>query len=223
MEFVKITFYFLLYFFEAFLLFVFLYFLVAFILLQIPFKPNYKQSGELTEIFVKSNGVHCDLVIPISHKLDWKSWLDSENYKDLMSEYVGIGWGDKGFYVDTPEWSDLKLSTAFNALFLQTETLMHVTFQDKPETSEKCKSIWIDETQYDLLIQAVLDRFVKDDQGKPILLENAGYTENDNFYSAHGSYSLFVTCNVWTNTVLRKIKVKTVYWAPFEKWVLKYL
>ena len=32
---------------------------------------------------------------------------------------------------------------------------------------------------------------------------NAQYNENDAFYEAIGSYSIFHTCNTWTNNTLR--------------------
>lgn len=223
MEVVKIILLFGLYFLEVFVGFVAFCFLIAFILLYLPTNPNYKQKGELTEIFVKSNGVHCDLVIPITHKFDWRDWIGIENYDSKHADYLSIGWGDKGFYVDTPEWKDLKFSTAFRAMFLNTQTLMHLTLIDKPSCGEKCKSIMIDDKQYQILIEAVQKRFVKDDKGMPILLPGKGYTPDDNFYEAHGSYSMFVTCNVWTNNVLRKMKIRTTRWAPFEQWVMKYL
>ncbi|MEZ4938585.1 MAG: TIGR02117 family protein [Crocinitomicaceae bacterium] len=223
MELLKMSFYFFLYFTEVFAAFVILYFAFAFLCYVFPLNGNYTKEGDLTEIFVKSNGVHCDLVLPIGHQFDWKNWIGIENYASQHAEYLSIGWGDKGFYIDTPEWKDLKFSTAFRALFMNTQTLMHLTLIDKPQCDEKCKSLLIDQNQYKILVQTIKDRFIKDNQGQPILIEGKGYTPDDNFYEAHGSYSLFMTCNVWTNNVLKKIKVRTVYWAPFEKWVLKHL
>lgn len=223
LETLKIVLYFLLYTLEGFAAFVALYFAFAYICLLFPISSDYQQKGELTEIYVQSNGVHCDLVIPIDHRFNWKEWIGVESFNYNSEGFLSIGWGDKGFYVDTPEWKDLKFSTAVRALFLNTETLMHLTVIDKPEIGEKCKSILIDAQQYQTLILTIQSRFVKDDQGNPILLEGKGYTSKDNFYEAHGSYSLFMTCNVWTNNVLKKIDVQTVFWAPFEGWVMKHL
>jgi uncharacterized protein (TIGR02117 family) len=223
MEVVKIGFYFILYFLEFFLAFITLSFLVAVIVLYLPINPNYQQKGDLKEVYVKSNGVHVDIVIPIDHKFDWGDWIGMENFNSKHAKYLSVGWGDKGFYVDTPEWSDLKFSTAFRALFLNTQTLMHVTVMDKPELNSKCKSLKIDSEQYRLMIDAIKERFVKDENGKPVIIPGVGYTPDDNFYEAHGSYSMFVTCNVWTNNVLKRMKVKTVLWAPLEQWVMKYL
>lgn len=223
LETAKIVFYFLLYFLEGFVAFIVLCFAFAYLCLLFPINYDYKQEGELTEIFVKSNGVHCDLVIPIDHQFDWKNWIELEHYDYQSETHLSVGWGDKGFYVDTPEWKDLKFTTAFRALFLNTQTLMHLTLVEEPTVGEKCRSIMIDQHQYQTLVTTIKNRFVKDNDGKPIILEDAGYTPSDNFYEAHGSYSIFMTCNVWTNNVLRRMKIKTVYWAPFEKWVLKYL
>jgi len=76
------------------------------------------------EIFVSSNGVHLDIILPLEN-------IDSEFLRKLeipsQTEYISFGWGDKQFYVNTPEWKDLTFKTAFTALFLKSESAMHVT------------------------------------------------------------------------------------------------
>jgi len=72
------------------------------------------------QVFVQSNGVHTDIVLPVvNEEMDWSQLFPYGNTVGKHSgyRYVGIGWGDKGFYVDTPEWKDLKASTAFVAAF----------------------------------------------------------------------------------------------------------
>ena len=76
------------------------------------------------EVFITTNGVHLDIIVP-------KDFLDIKIQRDLQIDaevaYVSFGWGDKGFYLETPTWNDLKLRTAIKALFLRSETAMHVT------------------------------------------------------------------------------------------------
>ena len=44
---------------------------------------------------------------------------------------ISIGWGDKGFYLDTPTWAELKLSTALIAGFGLGNAALHITYYDE--------------------------------------------------------------------------------------------
>ena len=43
------------------------------------------------------------------------------------------------------------------------------------------------------------------------------YGNSDAFYDATGSYSLFHTCNSWTNNALKAAGMKASVWTPFDK------
>jgi hypothetical protein len=51
--------------------------------------------------------------------MDWGKELPFDNTisKRYDFSYVSFGWGDKGFYLDTPSWAELQPSTAFVAAF----------------------------------------------------------------------------------------------------------
>lgn len=71
-------------------------------------------------IYILSNGVHTDIVVPIKNEIkDWRNEIqfNQTQSKDSLMNFIAFGWGDKGFYLDTPEWSDLKASTACKAAF----------------------------------------------------------------------------------------------------------
>ena len=70
-------------------------------------------------IFVRSNGVHTDIVVPVQVAgIDWRSELPPRFFKrsDPGNDHVAFGWGDKGFYLDVPTWGDLTASAALNAI-----------------------------------------------------------------------------------------------------------
>ncbi|WP_392419790.1 DUF2459 domain-containing protein [Capnocytophaga canis] len=93
-------------------------------------------------IYIYTNGMHTDLVVPIKTEIiDWSQKILFENTlsKKTDYQYVGIGWGDKGFYLETPTWADLKISTALKAAFWLSESAMHCTFYDKIIENEDCK------------------------------------------------------------------------------------
>lgn len=180
---------------------------------------KYKNRDATIQIYILTNGAHTDFILPLQHELfDWNAFLDNKNVVPVYN-WIGIGWGDKGFYLDIPEWKDLKLKTAVNALFWNSKTLMHVTFHEKMQENEKCVGFKITETEYQELLNYITSYFYLEED-KPIMLLGAGYTAKDFFYHAHSKYSLFKTCNVWTNQGIRKMGYPTGMWSPFERTVM---
>jgi len=174
-----------------------------------------RKSGDLT-IFVQSNGVHTDLCFPYQTEwCDWSEFIPAEHFPENPSpKYLAIGWGDKGFFLDTPEWSDLTFSTAFNAAFLPSETAMHVACYDTDlSTSSLRAQVPVSADQYLMLVQFAKASFLLDSHERPVWIANSGYGAYDQFYEAKGSYSLFYTCNTWTNEALKLVGIKTGWYA----------
>ena len=173
-----------------------------------------------TAVYILTNGVHTDIVLPIKSKqFDWSTVIPFEDTKSQRTDfnYLSVGWGDKGFYLDTPEWKDLKVSTAFYAAFWLGESAMHCTFYDQMTESEDCKKIMLTDQQYADLIQFVNDKFDHDEKGNVIKIKtDAVYSENDAFYEAKGSYSFLYTCNTWTNNGLKAAGQKAALWTPTD-------
>ena len=198
---------------------VLLYFLLALLLTIIP-TNHAPQPANGVQIFVMTNGVHTDFVLPVDRpEMDWLQYIPISDFKRAHHpRYITFGWGDKGFYIETPEWSDLKASTAFKALFFLSSTAMHVSYMNsKPIEDKDCKSIILTEKQYEKLINYIQGSFKKNADGNVILIPGKGYDAYDNFYEANGTYSLIKTCNGWLNNGLKNIGVKTAIWAPFDK------
>ncbi|MBK8367986.1 MAG: DUF2459 domain-containing protein [Bacteroidetes bacterium] len=108
-----------------------LWFCCAWLLSKIKTNSNAIKSQKNITIYVKSNGMHTDIVMPINTDVyDWDSFLDKTWFLDINEtyQYVSIGWGDKGFYLNTPTMADLKAKTLTNALFGLGSTAMHVTY-----------------------------------------------------------------------------------------------
>ncbi|WP_394345017.1 TIGR02117 family protein [Chryseobacterium taihuense] len=181
-----------------------------------------KDDGEAKEIpiYIYTNGVHTDIVMPVKNDIhDWSSKIPFSDTKSAKTDYqfVGIGWGDKGFYLDTLTWADLKFSTAFKAAFWLSESAMHCSFYRKMTEADDCKKIMISRSQYRKLIDFVDKKFDKDDQGNYILIPtNAVYGDNDAFYDAKGRYSFLNTCNTWANDALKAAGQKAALWTPSD-------
>lgn len=181
-----------------------------------------KATTEIAEvpIYIYTNGVHTDIVLPIkNNQIDWSNKILFDNTLSKSSDfnYVGIGWGDKGFYLDTPTWAELKVSTAFYAAFWLGDSAMHCTFYKTMKEGEDCKKILLTRSQYADLIKFVDSKFDKNSAGQNILIPtNAVYNNDDAFYEAKGSYSFLYTCNTWTNDALKTAGQKAALWTPTD-------
>lgn len=185
--------------------------------------PEISQGKKEYKIFLKSNGVHTDIVLPISSDLiNWTELFPFENSlsKSTNHKYISIGWGDKGFYLDTPQWKDLKFSTALIAGTGLGNAALHITFYE--DVFEDDLTYWalIDKSQYQSIIESV-KKSLQYKNGKPIYINTtAQYGQNDAFYEAIGSYSIFHTCNTWTNSVLKNAGLKSSKWVAFDEGIL---
>ena len=128
-----------------------------------------------------------------------------------------MGWGDKGFYLNTPTWADLKFSTAFKAATALSTSAMHTTYYQTMEENDECVKIEISKQQYTTLIQYIKSSLQKDPENNFIHIPtNAVYGTTDAFYEANGKYSLFKTCNSWTNSALKISGQKACVWTGLD-------
>ncbi len=203
----------------SFIAFVLLYLLSAFALSRIAVPREQGAQPEVT-IYILTNGVHTDIVMPLQN--EDKDWLKEVSIahttgKDTLAQYVAFGWGDKGFYLNTPTWADLKFSTAFNAAFGLSTAAIHTTFYRNLQESEHCVKIVISREQYRRMVAFIVQSFKRDNQQQIMhIATNANYGSNDAFYEASGSYSLFHTCNTWSNNALKAGGQKACFWTPFD-------
>jgi len=200
-------------------LFIGLYALFAFVLSVIPVKCKDQIQGETVDIYILSNGVHTDVVMPIKHaEKNWSQQIKFEHTKSMDSNmnYLAFGWGDKGFYLETPQWSDLKFSVAFKAMFHLGSSAMHCTFYKNMKEGNDCKKIKLSIEAYKKLVDYVEKSFT-DGTGGLQHIGHQSYGENDAFYEAHRIYSLFYTCNTWANNALKQAGQKACVWTPSDK------
>ena len=203
---------------------VLLYGLAVVVMPLISVNSTKSQPEEIT-IYILTNGVHTDIVCPIeSEIINWNEIVPFENTLSQRNdfEYVAFGWGDKGFYLDTPTWADLKFSTAFKATFWLGDSAMHVTFYNNLKEGEDCKKIVISKENYKLLVDYIKNSF--DYQNNKIILipTDMVYGTNDAFYDAKRSYNLFFTCNTWANNALKQTNQKAAFWTATDKGIFRH-
>ncbi|SDH54414.1 TIGR02117 family protein [Myroides phaeus] len=201
-----------------------LYMLLARVLSSITVNKNQVNTTDIT-IYLSTNGMHTDFVLPIqSEFIDWSKEIEFSATKGQATNYnyVAIGWGDKGFFLDVEDWSSVKPSIALNAAFGLGSTAMHTTFLRNAIEDNEFKKVLISKEQYQKLIRFIQQSFKRNEQGEIIqIVTDKVYGQNDAFYVANGSYSFIYTCNSWANEGLKKAGMKACLWTPFQEGIFR--
>jgi len=187
------------------------YIIISLILTYITVNSTELSVDNNKAVYLSTNGVHINIVIPVNDlEFELKEGLEfTQNEK-----YFSFGWGDENFYLNTPTWNDLTFSNTFNALFLKTSTLIHLTRYK--QISKSWTKVILSEYEMKKLNQFISASFKKDANGKKIIIAHSGYSINDDFYKAIGSYSCFKTSNSWANKAFKESGLKSCLWTPFD-------
>jgi uncharacterized protein (TIGR02117 family) len=188
-----------------------IYLVVSLVLTLITVNNTDTEVENTETIYLSTNGVHLNIILE-------KKDLHKSLMKGLVyfpsDKFFSFGWGDEVFYLNTPSWSDLKIRTAFNAVFLKGPSLIHLTRYRSTQTN--WIEIKINRSELSKINELILQSFSTDENGDKMLLKGKGYSNNDDFYKAEGSYSCFKTCNSWVNTIFKKSGLKSCLWTPFD-------
>lgn len=182
-----------------------------------PINWDFTPAPDGVKIYVLSSLVHADIVVPIDHELcDWRTLFPREDFKADTSwaTHVAIGWGDRGFYLETPRWEDLRPSTTLNAMFLPSYSVVHASCLTSPEQKPSAVAISVSRIQYAQLCRSLQESLAGNAQGVPIPIAGASYGNYDAFYEARGWYHCFSTCNSWVGRQLASAEVTTPLWTP---------
>lgn len=201
------------------------YLLIVTLLSFVSVNEDVVEKQQEIPIYILTNGVHTDIVLPIKNEhYDWTSQLKFEHTKsnDTTYQFVALGWGDKGFYLETPTWADLKASTAVKAATGLSSSAMHVTFYKKLKESKSCKKIQISLENYKKMIAFINESFQTKSEDFLKIETDAVYGKHDVFYEANGSYSLFYTCNSWANQALKTANQKAALWTISDSGIFRH-
>lgn len=203
-----------------FIMLVALYFLTAAAGSLIPVNPARDDPRAEIKIYLRTNGVHTSLILPIANEhMDWTEIVDFDHTLSKREDfrYVSFGWGDLVFYKNVPQWSDLSPSVAFKALFKQTPSALNVEFYDNIIEGEDTFSIAVTHRQYQQMVDFIRDSFKYDEDGNAQLVPEVHYNRKDAFYRAERHMNLFYTCNSWTNEALKASDLRACLWTPLDK------
>ena len=194
-----------------FLIIPFSYIIISLVLTLITVNKTENGPEDNKVVYLGTNGVHSYIVIPKNH-MDIEL---SENLEFTEDEkYFSFGWGDENFYLNTPTWDDLTFGNAFQAMLLKSSALIHLT-RYKHKRNSWVKVI-LSESELKKLNSYILASFKRDSNQKKMILPNRGYSTNDDFYKANGSFSCLKTCNSWANSAFKESGLKSCFWTPFD-------
>ena len=203
-----------------------LYLMLSVFLMAIPANRLWREPLAGTAIYVSTNGAHADIILPIQEldpTLRQQLTTDALFSSADNTNYVAFGWGDRAIYLETLTWSDLTMTNAFRALFLPSDSALHVTLVTEPQHMSTGRRLVLDDKQFRTLQKYIEGSFAHDRAGKSIPIRGANYADNDVFFEATRSYTVINTCNSWAGTALKRAGVRVGHWTPFEFNLLYYL
>ena len=181
----------------------------------IPVNRGWTEPERGVTIYLASNGIHSDLILPVAAQgLDWRPLIPVRDFRKAPPNprWIAFGSGEERVYLDTPRWRDIRLRTIWSGL-MGGNRLMHVEYVGDPGYA--VREIRLRPEEYRRLWSAIRSDFAADPKRRPIHIAGSGYHGTDTFYRATGKASAIRTCNSWTADRLRLAGVKTSLWPPF--------
>jgi uncharacterized protein (TIGR02117 family) len=172
-----------------------------------------------TRILLLSSQIHTDIAVPIEAVTaggfeflrDAGLPLDNPN-----ARWVLFGWGGKAFYVATPDLTDIRIGPLLKSFTLDS-SVMHVEIVGAVDESlPGISSVSVSGPGLQDMLAFIRSSFAEMD-GTPTRLAGTGYTRNDTFFEAVGSFNAVVGCNTWTARALRQAGLRTGWWNPLPQ------
>lgn len=188
----------------------------------VPRNGGWNEPHQGVLIFVRTNGVHADIVLPASSAgIDLYRLVPPADVREpeRADGWVAFGWGQREFYLETPRWADLTVKNAIRSV-VGGNALIHIEHLGQPRISPAMRAIRLDPEAYHRLVASIERYFVLDRSRRSIPLRGRGYGPNDTFYEARGRYSALKTSNQWTSDRLAEAGVEAGIWTPFAQGIL---
>jgi uncharacterized protein (TIGR02117 family) len=192
-----------------------LYMVAALIGSVLAVNNDWQPSANGKTIYLHDNGIHLSIIVPRTQdQTDLDTIFPAAHLPGAQppADYLMFGWGDRDFYLNTPNWADLSPRHALNAFIGSGQTLLHVDHLDAPPSS--AKPIRLEHEDYQTVLSQIA-LTMKENASQPTPKPIKGYGTSDVFYPARGAdYSALYTCNNWVSDILAKARIRTGRWTP---------
>ena len=178
--------------------------------------PEAREPEDGILVYACDNGVHTDLVVPaVADSVDWRILFGQAAFIAPVEgfDHIGLGWGSRDFYINTPTWDDVDIATAIKSV-LWDETVLRVDYRPRPVAGENCRQWRADPASY-----ARIARHIRDSlrlSGEMPVQAAPGYGARDAFFVANGQYNILETSNQWTGSALRLAGAPVAPWTPYS-------
>ncbi|MBD1823195.1 DUF2459 domain-containing protein [Cyanobacteria bacterium FACHB-DQ100] len=185
--------------------------------------PSANCEDQPYRIFVEGDAMHVNLLMQVDNGVyDWRQFLNlkqigsdtNENYR-----YLKMGWGDRIWYTEVPDWSQMNVLDIGRVLFKPgNASVMYVQgYATRPEGT---RCVGLDREQYLSFVRFIENSFARDAQNKLIYIK-PGAATTDGFYAALGDYSALRTCNTWSAEALDAASINTPLWSALAPAVMQ--
>ena len=197
-----------------------LYLLAALVGSLVPVNRGWTEAQQGTTIYLVSNGIHADLVLPAEAQgLDWRPLLPLSDFAapDASARWIAFGAGERRVYLDTPRWRDIKPRTIWAALS-GGERVMHVEWVTHP--GYEARAIRLRPEEYRRLWAAIRADFRLDAQGKPQRIDHPGYSIRTPSTSASARPARSRPATAGSASGYGSLACETSAWSPFAQGLL---
>ena len=147
--------------------------------------------------YFANDGLHTHLIFPrndvTAHVTYLKTYFQT-------AQFLKIGWGDYHYYGNPLQSRYMGLK----ALFLPTSAVLGVQGTGDIDELTEQKNIYeisLEKSKWNNIIDFVCSFFCRDSKDQVSLVRTK--PNNEHFFAAHGTYSIFNTCNNWTASALK--------------------
>ena len=118
-----------------------------------------------------------------------------------------LWWGAEGFYIETKEFSDMRVGTVVRAIIGDDAVMRFAAVGPLPEM--EFDTLSLNDDEFHLLVDNILASLKSRDP-----IPDAGYTSSDAFFHANGRFNILSTCNVWVSNLFAQSGLAFGLWTP---------
>ena len=138
-------------------------------------------------------------------------------------DWLLIGWGQREFYITTPEWGDIKAGTVLRAV-IGAPAALHVDLHTgEIAQNSRVKRVFLTDEEYISFVHFIASSAKLGKDGKTVKIDAAGYGISDSFYEGTGTFSVLATCNTWAAKALQRAGQPAPLWTPLSWIVMQHL
>ena len=198
--------------------------LALFVAGSVPRNVGWREPDDGIAIMVASNGIHTTIVMPlIAEDHDWRTVFPEAALRlpdGRAATHVGIGFGERVVFLDTPEITDLSMREAARIGWGGGDGLVRVTRLTDPAPGAARKAMRITPRQYRRLAAAIIAELPPADLPRT---GERGFEADAFYYPARARYTLGNTCNQWVGDRLSNAGIRTGWITPFAGSVMKWV